>query len=359
MRKTAARLLAVVLTLAACTVLLEVGLRIAGRSPSNTVEGFFVQHGESYRLRPNMTKVVNWPSYSYVAITDSFGFRDRQTGDRHLEDRKYDLFVGSSATFGNGVDYDESFAGVYEDLSRRGDGIEVLNLAVGGHRFRDQLQLLREFTDSVKERPRKVFICLDPNLLSTIDTIDTGIIVKDGYLFRRDRWLPAYLKVTVANVSAVYCFLRDSVRAIQAKQGAGIESQLQGFLDLYAVGIIPSTCDAYLDEMTDLCRGLGAEPVYVYLQLSVDYALQDALRNGRFDAGRYDLGQHATHLESYCRQLGLRCIDCRPVLAAFAAGGNALSFAMDAHYNEATCRIVGEYLSRQASSSSTDGGRTP
>jgi hypothetical protein len=343
-RKTIGKILAALGTLAVCTAMLETGLRIAGRTPSNTIEGFFEQHGASYRLRKNMTKAIAWPSFSYVVCTDSFGFRDERVGDRLLKDRNYDVFIGSSATFGNGVDYGESFVGVYNVLSVRNDGVEALNLAVGGHRFRDQMQLFREFAGAVATRPRRVFICVDPNLLATIDTVDESILVKDGYLFDRDAWLLPYLKVTLANTSAAYCFLRDSIRGIQAGRGEGIDRMLRSFLDLYSTGLSLAACDRHLDEMTGFCREMGAEPVYVYLQLSVDYLLQDALQSGKYETDRYDLSRYARFMEEYCRARNLAYVDVSPALGNRVAGGGTLSFATDAHYNEQTSRIVGEFI---------------
>jgi hypothetical protein len=344
MRNATSKIVVALVTLVLCTAILEAALRIAGRNPSNTIEGFFVQHGLSYRLRPNITKVIRWPSYSYVAYTNSFGFRDRKVGDRHIEDRNYDVFLGSSAAFGNGVDYEESFVGVYDELSTRKDGIEALNLAVGGHQFRDQVQLFQEFMGSVKEKPRRVFICIDLNWLSTIGTTDKSILVKDGYLFNKKAWILPYLKVTLANASSVYCFLRDSIRTIQRKWGNGNDAQLREYLGMYSTGRTFEECDRYLDSVTNYCRGLGALPVYVYLQLTVEYQLRDALQSGKLDAGSYDLAQYASYMERYCRSRDVAYIDVSPVLSSYHETGRSLSFATDAHYNEQVSTIIGEYI---------------
>lgn len=57
----------VLTTIFVCIILLEIGLRVIGQTPSNTADGFFVQFGDSYRLKKNITKVTKRPSYSYVA----------------------------------------------------------------------------------------------------------------------------------------------------------------------------------------------------------------------------------------------------------------------------------------------------
>jgi hypothetical protein len=344
MHKLVTKILLVIAILAICTAILEAALRVAGKSPSNTTEGFFEQQGASYRLRKNMTKVIKWPSFSYVAMTNSFGFRDKQTGDRRIEDRKYDLFLGSSATFGNGVDYQESFVGVYEGLSIQRDRIEVLNLAVGGHRMRDQIQLLQEFIGSTTAMPRKIFICIDPNLITMINTIDDTIMVKDGYLFDRRAWVLPYLKVAISNLSTVYCFLRDGFRIIQSKLRNNEDEQFSRYLELYSRTRSFEEWDRYLDSITSYCLEIGAEPIFVYLPLSVDYALRDAIRGGSLDTSRYDLEIFSGHIDRYSKARNVAYIDLTPVLGRFYDGGGRLCFSMDAHYNEQASKIVGEYI---------------
>ena len=71
-------------TLILCVGLLEVGLRLAGRLPSNSTEGIYDQHGTGYRLRRNLTKLSRTPSFSHTIFTNDMGFRDRAPGHRTL-----------------------------------------------------------------------------------------------------------------------------------------------------------------------------------------------------------------------------------------------------------------------------------
>src|SRR5919198_5566645 len=124
-------LLFVVPTVLVCIGILEVGLRLFGRLPSNVTEGLFEQYRAGYRLGRNLTKFSRTPSYSNTVYTNEFGLRDRAPGPRNLERAPYIAWIGDSITFGNGVDYEESFVGVFGALAER-RGIDVVNLAVGG-----------------------------------------------------------------------------------------------------------------------------------------------------------------------------------------------------------------------------------
>ncbi len=123
---------AIVWTVLACLAGLEIGLRAVGRSPTNMAEGIADQYGDSFRLKKNITKTVKLPAFSYTVHTNEYGFRDASVGPKGLMGKPFDVFLGASDVFGNGVDFEDSFVGVFaQEASKRGIG--VLNLAVGGH----------------------------------------------------------------------------------------------------------------------------------------------------------------------------------------------------------------------------------
>ncbi|MEN6312396.1 MAG: SGNH/GDSL hydrolase family protein, partial [Acidobacteriota bacterium] len=199
-----------------CLAAMEIGLRGVGRLPSNTTDGIFAPHGNSYRLKKNISKLAKTPVYSCMIYPNEFGFRDRKPGPRSIGSRPYDLFVGESLTFGTGLDYDQTFAGAYARLADE-RGRDVANLAIGGHYFRDQEEFLHDIMSSVPAKPSRVIICFSPLFVAGFEDGYTDIIIKDGYILEKRHWLVPYVRLTLGNTSAAYCFFRDNIRRIQAR----------------------------------------------------------------------------------------------------------------------------------------------
>ena len=55
---------AVIMTIIVCLIMLELGLRAIGRSPTNMADGIAEQWGDSFRLKKNITKVMKFPAFS-------------------------------------------------------------------------------------------------------------------------------------------------------------------------------------------------------------------------------------------------------------------------------------------------------
>ena len=206
-------LLVVLPTLVLCLTMLEVGLRLNGRAPSNVTDGIFEQWGDTYRLRANMNKLIRTASFSFTVNTNAYGFRDRAPGPRALGPAPYFAFVGDSATFGNGVDYANSFVGVFARFAVP-YGIDVINLAVGGHRLLGEEKLLKDFLAVATSKPARVVIVFTNAFILHFD-LSEEILVKDGYLLPRDNWLIPYLTFRLQDASAVYGFFAESIRKIQ------------------------------------------------------------------------------------------------------------------------------------------------
>ena len=100
-------------------------------------DGIYEQAGDSFRLKKNVSKVIRYPAFTYTIYTNELGFRDSSTGPRELRERPFDVFLGASDVFGNGVEYAESFVGIVAAAAAT-KGREVLNLATGGHYFLEQ-----------------------------------------------------------------------------------------------------------------------------------------------------------------------------------------------------------------------------
>ncbi len=335
-------------TLVACLVFLEMGLRVTGRQPSNVTDGIFEQHGTSYRLRKNISKVSRTPSFSCTIDTNSFGFRDRAPGQRMLAG-PYSAFVGDSITFGNGVDYDDSFVGVFARFAETRGG-DVVNLAVGGHRLLQQEELLRDFMTSAEKKPSRVIIVFTPQLMAFFELRDSGVIVKQGYLFDRNSWFVPYLTVMLGNTSSSYCFFRDGVRRLQSRMfPSGSRGALE-ILEIFskeapiATPAVARRMEERLTEIDELVRRFGAKPIYVYMPTSADLRADEFLSLAGRRPEQYDFLVYYDLLRKHCEQAGIQLVNLLPALQAQHAARKTLSFLQDPHYNATANHLIGQVL---------------
>jgi hypothetical protein len=341
----------ILFTLLICTILLEIGLRAKGFSPSNITDGFFERHGKSYCLKKNFTKIVNIPSYSCIIHTNSYGFRDKTNESREVGSRPYFVFLGESLTFGNGVDYQQSFVGLCGEFLEK-YGFDTFNLAVGGHLFREQEDLFREFANSIPKKPSCVIICFSPGFIWGFDSEYSDIIIKDGYLFDRKNWVIPYLRVLFGNMSSAYCYFRDNIRKLQGELSHNNARIALQILDSYSKKIplsdplVAAKLEARLDRFDALVRSQGASLIYVYLPTSTDFSLEALLSTAGADQDNYDFFFYYNLLRHHCHDHQLPLVDLYPSLKALYDKGEKLSFLQDAHYNVKANHVIGETISR-------------
>jgi hypothetical protein len=343
------KMFVVMATIFVCLIFLEIGLRAFGRKPTNMADGIFEQSGDSYLLKKNITKVIKRPSSSYVTYTNSFGFRDSATGDRNLLEKPYFTFLGASQVFGNGVNYEQSFVGIFAGLAKN-HGIEVLNLAVGGHYLYEQEELLINLAQSSPQKPSKVFICIVPKRLLDFDRENDNIFVKGGYLFKKKRWLIPYLKITASNRSSVYCFFRDNIRRLQVKLFNRYAGKIYNHLEVYSKKNrlvdpnLAKNLETHLNRFESYIYSLKATPIYVYLPIIDSYRLNDLMPKIGKNPENYDCAFFTKLMENHCEKHGIQFINLRTILKKHHDQGTQLRFKLDAHYNEHANRFVGEYL---------------
>lgn len=351
MRTKFLKCLVVIVTIIFCMGLMEISLRIIGKKPTNVTEGIFVQHGNSYRLAKNIEKEIKWPSYSYTVFTNSFGFRDSTRGERVINGKQYFVVLGNSAVFGNGVNYEDTFIGILHDHAINYD-IDILNLAVGGHHFEDQKELLFDFINSTDRKPAKILICVDPFLINTFNKGSNLVIVKSGYLFGASNWFLPYIKVVFSNLSSAYGFFRDTIRNIQTKYFKSPASHLNLYMSVYSKKNLFSNKNTlmefynYLDSINEICNEINALPIYIYLPPVYSFYLYEELLKVSENPNDYDTSFYVDMMRDYCETRYIEFINLRPVLEEYPEKGTQLSFKTDAHYNVFTNRIVGEYLAR-------------
>ncbi len=336
-------------TLVACLAMLEVGLRVLGRLPSNTTDGVFEAYPSSYRLKRSSTKVSRTPSFTCTIHTNDFGLRDRLPGRRSLGPAPYDAFLGDSLTFGNGVDYDDTFVGRYAQLAAR-QGVDVLNLAVGGHTLRDQEGVLQDFLREAPVPPARVVVTLTAPMVALFDAPKSDVVVKNGYLFRRGSWLVPYTTVMLGNASAAYCFFRDGIRKLQARffpTGPRAERELMEIFSVSAPATTPEVAeriDAALSRVDGEIRGTGALPIYVYLPTAADLRSDEFLGSIGARPEQYDFHLYERIVREHCARAGIPFVSLMGVMERERAKGKRLNFAQDMHYNASANQVLGEAL---------------
>jgi hypothetical protein len=345
-----ASLLFVLPTVLLCVGMLEAGLRMMGDVPSNTTDGFFEQHGTAYRLRKNATKISRTPSYSCTIYTDARGFRASAPGSREFGPGPYVAFVGDSLTFGNGVEFQDSFVGVFAQRGAQ-SGLGVVNLAVGGHHLSEQEDLLLEFISSVPKEPDWVFIVFTPQFMELFESRYTDVLVRNGYIFRRSDWLIPYLTVALGNSSSAYNFFRDGIRRTQARLMPSTTARVAlGMLAPFsrtaplASKDVAERFETRLARLDEEIRRAGSRPFYVYMPSSADVRTKEFLEMTGRDAAEYDFLLYLRLLRRHCERSGVPLVDMLPVVQRLHEEMGELSFPQDMHYNAGASRAIGEAL---------------
>lgn len=342
----------VLLTVIACLVILEIGLRAVGRRPTTTADGIYEQDGDSFRLKKNMAKVIRYPAFTYTIYTNGLGFRDKSRGPKELQGRPFDVFLGASDVFGNGVEYEESFVGILAGEAGK-KGREVLNLATGGHYFLDQEDLLRRFMADTRLKPSRVFYCINALHIPKFDQRNRHIIVKGGYPMDLDGWRVTYLRLLAGNGSSAFCFFRDGIRRIQERYlGYEINSKSPEFLEVFSkANSIRSperikAFEKHLDDFEAFCRQNGIDLAYVYLPLSDSFRLNDILKQIGKNPDDYDTSFYEKLVLAYCARGNRELVNLNPVLQEQYSAGREIRFKLDPHFNIFANRVIGEFLAK-------------
>jgi hypothetical protein len=340
----------IAVTVVACLGLLEIGLRALGRRATNVTEGIGEQFGDSFRLKKNMSKLINVPAFSYTVHTNEYGFRDRAAGPKDLAGKPFSVFLGASDVYGNGVEFEDSFVGVYASAAAR-QGQEVLNLAVGGHFILDQEALLKDFLRTTGRKPAAVFHCVNALHIPFFDQRNQGVVVKSGYVIDRAGWQLAYLRLMAGNISAAYCFFRDGIRRLQERfLNYRVNEKAPEFLQVYAKSNPirqPERTRKFEESLAEFevfCRENGIELVYIYLPLSDSFRLGEMMAQLGESPDDYDETFFEDLMRTHCEKSGHRMVNLTPVLRRHYQEGTELRFKLDPHFNKFGNAVIGDYL---------------
>ena len=336
-------------TLVLCLAILEIGLRATGRYRIGTIGGFWEPGGVSYRLKKNLSKRVEWPSMSFTVYTDDQGYRYKRPGPRAIGAKPYYVTLGSSEVFGNGLDYDQTFIGVLGQHLER-DGIELVNMGVGGHHLLEQKSIFEEYARSTTSRPLKVLIVLNPLLIGGYDDIHKDTTLKMGELLPAEGWELPLAKMILSDVFADYRFFRDKIRNAQMKYFSREDYSLSFYIERYSKQHpirTPEKTDDFLSHMRDLerqIRLLGATPVCVYSPAVGGFLLNEMKAAGKLDGNLFDTEFFVHLAQRHCSAEGIQFINLEPLLQKKYDKGDKLNFDADAHFNGPTSLVIGDYL---------------
>jgi hypothetical protein len=343
-------LLLVLPTVVVCLAMLELGLRLQGRVPMGVTDDIFTPYGEAYRLKPNVTKISHTPSFTCTIHTNALGYRDRSPGPRSLEG-PYIAWMGDSATFANGVDYEASFVGRFGDFARA-DGLEVLNLAVGGHHLYEQEAQLADFLARAPRIPDRVVVVFTPQLMALYDQRHKDLVLHGGYLFPKDHWVVPLAVVLLTNASSAYGFLRDGVRNLQARLFPAAPGAARGMLQMYARSFPALSAGAgrgledRIARLDERIRAAGSTPVHVYLPTTADLRVRELLALSGSGEEGYDFEHYRSALRRESERAGVRLVDLDPMLRAEHGKGAVLGFSQDMHYNAAAHALIAREMYR-------------
>lgn len=350
LRRAYSQLVAVLITIVACLILLEIGLRISGRYQMGNMEGYFEKGSISYVVKKNVKKEVFWPTMSFTVCTSELGFRVPKPGPQHIGERPYYAVLGASDAFGNGLNYENTFVGILAEKMKQHD-IDVVNMAVAGHHLLEQAAMFKDFAAAhVTNPPAAVVIVFNPLLIGGYDDIHQNVIVRRGDLFESDNWRIPLLRKALANTSAMYCFFRDTIRRIQyrqfQKEDVSLSFYVERFSSTHRIRHPEKTADFLknLKELEQFIRSLNATPIYVYCPPAGVFQVNDLAAKGKLDPSLVDTEFFVEIVRTHSRAAGVKFIDLNPPVQERFNKGEKLNFDADGHYNGPTSEVVGKYL---------------
>ena len=289
----------------------------------------------------------------YTIITNSLGARDKTTGEKALRHRPYVVFLGDSQVLSEGVDYEESFVGIFADYAEE-RGIEVLNLSIGGYYLLEQEEFFRDIVNSLPRNPSVVFYTFNPRSMNWFDKIHKSMVVKNGYLFYEATWKSAYVRMMLQNNLSIYVFFRDIFwglyRSLSWEDG---EVRLPKHFDLYSGksrlydAETAHRLENHISRFQSYCDELGTRTIYMYVPIADSFRIEEVVTQLGRDPDDYDISLYEIFLEDYCTKHGHLYLNPKPLLKKYYDQGVELDLGRDLHYNEFSNRVVGEYLIEQ------------
>lgn len=204
------------------SVLHAAGVVLPAMSPNiaHSVQHPVYHHG----LRPNVANEAVWGSARYKMYVNSLGMKDARVRDVPLRSgSRRILLMGDSFTEGNGLAYEDTFAGMVA-ARLAGSEVEFLNAGVSSYSPTIYLRKTQHLIDTVGLQVNHVSVAID--ISDIFDETRYSVDANGNVQCDRDTSLSEAVKEFLARHTVLIGALRVWIRAI--KDAGRTEEELRG-----------------------------------------------------------------------------------------------------------------------------------
>lgn len=374
-RRLFARVLVSVASLAAALLLAEGLLRwVFHAAPLLDVDIYYLDSARRLRMQPGARRRHVTRLWDVTIAINQEGFRDCERPVASPAPPV--LALGDSFAFGWGVNLEQTYLHLVEQLLDRQRSIRIVKAGTPGTGPGDQFRLLEAIAD--RYRPQLVLLSFFVGndftdvQMGGIDQFD----VKDGLLLRRELRPPAWseaLRQRLARSSRLLQLLRAVQLDFERRRAAAAAPSrhaalaardpwlfefsrihLRQFPEATARGVAQTL--EYLDAFQNFCALRGIDFVLLVIPRSIQVSAEEVREwQTAFDISddQLDLDHPQKLLREWARRRGARMLDLLPEFRRYLAEhpGEKLYYYPDAHFNPAghklTADILADYLARE------------
>lgn len=322
----------------------EGAFRLIGDTPSNDLDGLYMQFGDrSYKHRPLVTTGAKWSTGPFSVYTDKLGLRcdkDLKFGATPGENVDV-LFIGDSQGFGNGVNYEQTIAGTVAQLATNR---VIRNCSVGGHHAPNQFELVRWLRNEQNIKVSKYIYLLTPVGIASCDNPTRARVGEDGHLYGEGSTRPWDLaRIWIKTHSVSYGRVRDAVRS----QGIGVEADDKSSFvyRLYRAGAVEEQNRRkwvdFIKQFQAFAQRDHASIEFVYMPLTLEMNFDSIQKAAEKSGNSVDVEAPYRILAGAAREMNIPLHDLRPVLRELYKEGKPLSLLPDFHYTGAVSSACG------------------
>ncbi len=290
---------------------------------------------DTYALQPNVHEYVDTGECQWWVYTDDRGFRS--AADATVA-KDAPWCIGDSFTFGQGVEYEETFVGLLH--ADGAPGLGFVNAAVAGYGPVQYRQLIEHLV-STDGAPRRVLVVtyMGNDFHDCVwKAEDVG--VADRILKRRTD-----LRGLIKRSSHLYRLVsRVYHRAVPAPEAPGFREVMLDEKN-WESGILKDALKAYRDEFARISKACSSHGVALDV---VIIPTRDAIGEARRRAAgeppeiKGDPATPAKHAATIMKDLGIRFVDLTPALLQEPI--DKTYFRHDGHFTPAAHRITADEI---------------
>ena len=334
-----------VFALAVSAPVAELAFRMAGDVPSHDLSGLYEPFGgSSYKLRPSVDTDAYWATGRVAVHTDALGLRadlKRRFGARP-GDAVDIILAGDSQGFGNGVNFENSLAGVIAERAAR-EGYRVVNAAVGGHSLTTQLALVRWLHEARGLRAAHLVVLLTPAMIRGCDSPNVAVVGADGRLYGDEVSVSARTRLWMKTHVVLYSRLRDAIRNLGI--GTDPARHSSDVFQFYEPGEkeqeLQNRLYSCMSQLSEFSRRQGLATHLIYVPLTIEADFEPIRRAAAHDGAHLDIEVPYRVSRLVAGHFGLPLSSLRPTLEAQHARGIMLNVKADFHYSAALSAACG------------------